>query len=265
MIKRSIYAFVKWIFVWILTCRQVGDKPSSKPVLVYQMLRIASKLLNRIPFKHWMFSFTKFCWKVLQGCQRSGKSQGKKYFSRSGKSQGILLKVRENLWIWESQGKVREFCDECLQYIFITVLHFYVPYFSASYGPNWKNLCIFYTMWYFPPLRFSWSLFWSVCHSGQSFFWICVFDNFDCQKCPKPFFDEPVKTIDFTGYYQQVSKTTQPWKKVCVQDTVHSLIEVETRSLVFCFTDKFSFALPWSKISYSGILEKKIINVCFIV
>ena len=47
-----------------------------------------------------------------------GKVRENFYFSRSGKSQGILQKVMENLWISESQGKVSEFSDECPQYVF---------------------------------------------------------------------------------------------------------------------------------------------------
>ena len=42
----------------------------------------------------------------MQGVQRSGKNQGN---SRLGKSQGILLKVREKMNIGKSQRKVREF------------------------------------------------------------------------------------------------------------------------------------------------------------
>ena len=58
------------------------------------------------------------CWWVLwgqfqipnQGVQRSGKSQGNSRLGKkSGKSQGILLKVREKINIGKSQGKVREF------------------------------------------------------------------------------------------------------------------------------------------------------------
>ena len=43
---------------------------------------------------------------VNQGVQQSGKSQGN---SRLGKSQGILLKVREKMNIGKSQGEVMEF------------------------------------------------------------------------------------------------------------------------------------------------------------
>jgi len=58
-----------------------------------------------------------------QGCQsvreKSGKSQGKVRekqinFSRSGKSLGMLLKVKENLSSCQSQQTVREFkADAC--------------------------------------------------------------------------------------------------------------------------------------------------------
>ena len=40
-----------------------------------------------------------------QGCQRSGKSQGKNIFSRSVKSQGISPKVREFCDLLEKSGK----------------------------------------------------------------------------------------------------------------------------------------------------------------
>ena len=39
---------------------------------------------------------------------------------------------------------------------FITVLHLYVPNFSAPYGPRWKNICIFFMLCHiFPPIRVS--------------------------------------------------------------------------------------------------------------
>ena len=41
----------------------------------------------------------------IHGCHRSGNSQGKKNSSRSGKSQGISLWVRENLHLWKKSGK----------------------------------------------------------------------------------------------------------------------------------------------------------------
>ena len=44
--------------------------------------------------------------KLGQGVQRSGKIQT---WQKSGKSQGILLKVRGKMNIGKSQGKVREF------------------------------------------------------------------------------------------------------------------------------------------------------------
>ena len=55
---------------------------------------------------------------TFQGCQRSGKSQGKFLFFKVREKSGNLQKVIENLWISESQGKVREFSDECPQYFF---------------------------------------------------------------------------------------------------------------------------------------------------
>ena len=55
-------------------------------------------------------------WFVIVVCAGLPAVREKCYFSRSGKSQGILWKVRENLWMGESRGKVREFCDECPQY-----------------------------------------------------------------------------------------------------------------------------------------------------
>ena len=42
---------------------------------------------------------------AYHGCHRSGNSQGKKNSSRSGKSQGISLWVRENLHLWKKSGK----------------------------------------------------------------------------------------------------------------------------------------------------------------
>ena len=53
------------------------------------------------------FFFFFFFFKNLRchGCHRSGNSQGKKNFSRSGKSQGISLWVRENLHLWKKSGK----------------------------------------------------------------------------------------------------------------------------------------------------------------
>ena len=74
-----------------------------------------------------------------------GKVRENFYFSRSGKSQGILWKVRENLWMEESQGIVREFCDECPQYIFYGSRHPFVPHLSASYGSRLhKSLHLFW-------------------------------------------------------------------------------------------------------------------------
>ena len=79
-------------------------------------------------------------------------------------------------FIFQGQGKVGEFCKKsgkifgygkvweksgnfvmnARDTFFITVLHLYVPYFSALYGPRWKNPCIsfFYTIWYFPTKEF---------------------------------------------------------------------------------------------------------------
>ena len=110
-----------------------------------------------------------------QGCQRSGKSQGKFLF----------FKVRE---------KSGNFVMNAHDTFFITILHLYVPYFSALYGPTWKNPYIFLCYMIFPPIRVS-------------------------------------------------------WKKICVLVTVYWLIQVVIWYLVFSFTDKFSFQLPWSKIS----------------
>ena len=45
------------------------------------------------------------CSLFQHGCHRSGNSQGKKNSSRSGKSQGISLWVRENLHLWKKSGK----------------------------------------------------------------------------------------------------------------------------------------------------------------
>ena len=66
--------------------------------------------------------------------------------------------------IFQSQGKVREYCKKSVKIFeygkvreksgnfvmnardtcFITVLHLYVPYFSALYGPRWENPCFFF-------------------------------------------------------------------------------------------------------------------------
>ena len=66
-----------------------------------------------------------------------GNVREKNQFSRSGKSRGILWKVTENLWKWESQGKVREFCDA--RNDFYCSRHLFVPYFSASYGCRFRK------------------------------------------------------------------------------------------------------------------------------
>ena len=47
-------------------------------------------------------------WHCFQGFHGQGKVREKQKFSRSGKSQGILQKVRENLSSCQSQWKVRE-------------------------------------------------------------------------------------------------------------------------------------------------------------
>ena len=67
-------------------------------------------------------------------------------------------------FIFQGQGKVREFCKKSVKIFgygkvreksgnfvmnahdtfFITVVHLYVPYFSALYRPRWKNPYIFY-------------------------------------------------------------------------------------------------------------------------
>ena len=92
------------------------------------------------------------------------------YSHRVASGQG---KVREKI-IFQGQGKVREFCKKSGTnygygkvrkksgnfvmnahdtFFFITVLHLYVPYFSASYRPRWKNPCIFLYNMIFLPLK----------------------------------------------------------------------------------------------------------------
>ena len=59
--------------------------------------------------------------------------------------------------MWESQGKVREFCAECLQYFSIAddtfLFHILVP----PMDPGLENPCIFLdAMWCFSSITFSW-------------------------------------------------------------------------------------------------------------
>ena len=70
-------------------------------------------------------------------------------------NQGCQGKVRENFWIWESQWKVREFCDECPRYFFscdqaaLRTLIFRLSHlFYTSYHPeifrsyyHWQAWC----------------------------------------------------------------------------------------------------------------------------
>ena len=59
--------------------------------------------------------FALYCWRIplqYQGSNGQGKSGKKVFFSRSGKSQGILKLVREKWFFGKSHGKVREFYDE---------------------------------------------------------------------------------------------------------------------------------------------------------
>ena len=75
-----------------------------------------------------------------QGCQRSGKSKKKKFFKVRE-----FCKKSEKIFEY---GKVREksgnFVMNARDTCFITVLHLYVPYFSALYGPRWENPCFFF-------------------------------------------------------------------------------------------------------------------------
>ena len=87
---------------------------------------------------------------ISQGCQRSGKSQGKFLFfkvrEKSGnsvKSQGKSLDMR----------KSGNFVMNAHDTFFITIVHLYVPYFSALYRPRWKNPYIFFMLYDISPYK----------------------------------------------------------------------------------------------------------------
>ena len=70
--------------------------------------------------------------------EKSGKN---KNFSRSGKSQGILQKVRENLSSCQSQWKVREFCFQVGARFCEDYENIFIPKIKLQ-SIEWCKLCV---------------------------------------------------------------------------------------------------------------------------
>ena len=88
-----------------------------------------------------------------QGCQRSGKSQGKFLFFKVREKSGNSVKSQGKSLDMEKSGN---FVMNAHDTFFIIVVQLYVPYFSALYGPRWKkSLHLFLCFIILPPIRVS--------------------------------------------------------------------------------------------------------------
>ena len=71
-----------------------------------------------------------------------GHSQ-KNIFQGQGKVKEFCKKFGKIFGYWKVREKSGNFVMNAHGTFFITVVHLYVPYFSALYGPRWKNPYIF--------------------------------------------------------------------------------------------------------------------------